>query len=86
MRSSTRSEPHRPDAGQAAVELALSLPLVQLAELASLFILVVFALVNASLFLVGRRAGAPEKLRRWRFIGLLGAALSLGLVLSELAA
>jgi Flp pilus assembly protein TadG len=28
MRSSTRSEPHRPDAGQAAVELALSLPLV----------------------------------------------------------
>jgi Flp pilus assembly protein TadG len=28
MRSSTRSEPRRPDAGQAAVELALSLPLV----------------------------------------------------------
>jgi len=72
--------------GAAIGLLALSLPLVQLAELASLFILVVFALVNASLFLVGRRAGAPEKLRRWRFMGLLGAALSLGLVLSELAA
>ena len=66
--------------------LALSLPLVQLAELASLFILVVFTLVNVSLFLVGRQPGAPERLRRWRFIGLLGAAPSLGLVVSELAA
>lgn len=66
--------------------LALSLPLLQLAELASLFILVVFTLVNLSLFLVGGRPGAPHRLRRWRYMGALGALLSLGLIASELAA
>jgi APA family basic amino acid/polyamine antiporter len=66
--------------------LALWLPLLQLAELASLFILVVFTLVNLSLFLVGSRPGAPDRPRRWRHIGLIGAALSLGLIMSELAA
>lgn len=66
--------------------LALWLPLLQLAELASLFILVVFTLVNLSLFLVGRRPDAPERPRRWRYLGIIGAILSVGLILSELAA
>jgi amino acid transporter len=64
--------------------LALTIPLLQLAELTSLIILVIFTLVNASLFLLGRRDGAPEKLRRWRWWGLAGAAISLALVVSEI--
>lgn len=64
--------------------LALTVPLLQLAELTSLIILVIFTLVNASLFVLGRREGAPEKLRRWRWWGLAGAAISLALVISEI--
>jgi amino acid transporter len=63
--------------------LALSVPLLQLAELTSLIILVIFTLVNASLFLLGLREGAPEKLRRWRYWGLAGAVVSLALVTNE---
>jgi amino acid transporter len=65
--------------------LALSLPLVRLAELASLAILLIFTLVNLSLFLIGSRAGSPERLRRWRWPGLAGAVVTLALALSDLA-
>lgn len=64
--------------------LALTVPLVELAGLTSLAVLLIFTLVNFSLFLLGRRPDAPERLRRWRYPGLAGAAASLGLALSEL--
>ena len=63
--------------------LAISVPLLRLAETTSLIILVIFTLVNASLFLLGRRKEAPDKLRRWRYWGLVGAAVSLALMTSE---
>lgn len=66
--------------------LSLSVPLMELAEGTSLLILIVFALVNLSLFLIGRRPDAPERLRRWRLPGLLGAVATLALILAELAA
>jgi amino acid transporter len=65
--------------------LALTVPLISLAEMTSFVILVIFTLVNASLFLIGRRPEAPRGLRRWRWAGLLGALVTLGLILSELA-
>jgi amino acid transporter len=65
--------------------LGLFVPLLQLAELTSLVMLVVFATVNLSLFLIGRRAGAAPRLVRWRYWGLLGAAVSLALIASEIA-
>ncbi len=65
--------------------LALSVPLVRLAEMTSFVILVIFTLVNVSLFLIGRRRQAPPRLRRWRWTGLLGAAFSLALIAFELA-
>jgi amino acid transporter len=64
--------------------LALAVPLVRLAETTSFMILAIFTLVNISLFLIGRRPGAPARLRRWRWAGLVGAVISLGLILSEL--
>lgn len=64
--------------------LALSMPLVQLAEMTSFLILTIFTLVNLSLFLIGRRPGAPERLRRWRWTGLAGAAVTLGLIIAEI--
>jgi APA family basic amino acid/polyamine antiporter len=66
--------------------LALTVPLVRLAEMTSFLILAIFTLVNASLFLIGRRPDAPEGLRRWRWMGLIGAAVTLALIASELAA
>ncbi len=63
--------------------LGLFVPLLRLAELTSLVMLLVFATVNLSLFLIGRREGAPERLRRWRYWGLMGAVVSLGLAISE---
>ena len=66
--------------------LALTVPLVRLAGMTSLIILIIFTLVNVSLFILGRRADAPEKLRRWRWWGLGGAVVSLGLAVSELIA
>lgn len=65
--------------------LGLFVPLLQLAELTSLVMLIVFATVNLSLFLIGRRAGATPRLIRWRYWGLLGAAVSLALIASEIA-
>lgn len=66
--------------------LALSVPLVRLAEMTSFVILAIFTLVNASLFLIGGRPSSPERLRRWRWTGLTGAIVSSGLILAELAA
>jgi APA family basic amino acid/polyamine antiporter len=66
--------------------LALAVPLVRLAEMTSFLILVIFTLVNVSLFLIGRRPAAPKRLRRWRWMGLIGAAVTLALIASELAA
>lgn len=70
----------------AAALLALAVPLMELAESTSLVILIVFALVNLSLFLIGRRPDAPHALRRARWTGLLGTLATLGLILAELAA
>ncbi len=64
--------------------LALLLPLLQLAELTSLVMLLIFATVNLSLFLIGRREGSAPVLKRWRFWGLAGAAVSLALIMAEL--
>jgi amino acid transporter len=54
--------------------LALTFPLVALAEATSYVILGVFAMVNLALFALGARAEHPT-LRRWRWWGILGAAL-----------
>ena len=64
--------------------LALAVPLVSLARLTSIVILVVFTLVNLSLWRIGGRADAPEGLRNWRYWGLFGAALSAFLLIPEL--
>jgi APA family basic amino acid/polyamine antiporter len=66
--------------------LGLFVPLLQLAELTSFVMLLIFTVVNLSLFLIGRRSDAPPKLRRWRLFGLFGAALSLALAVSDIAA
>ncbi|MFZ1813598.1 MAG: amino acid permease [Rhizobiaceae bacterium] len=63
--------------------LALSLPLVRLAEMTSLVTLAVFALVNLSLFALGSRNAEP-KLRRWRWWGLLGAAVCIAIPMAQL--
>jgi amino acid transporter len=65
--------------------LALSVPLVQLAEMTSFVILSIFTLVNLSLFLIGSRPGAAHRLRRWRLTGLAGAFVTLALILAEIA-
>lgn len=68
----------------AAGLLGLFLPLVRLAELTSLVILCVFAAVNLSLYILGRRPDAPPVLERWRHAGLFGAAVSVALVIVSL--
>ena len=45
--------------------------------------LLIFLAVNASLYIIGARRGAPEKLRRWRWWGVFGAVVSLGLAAME---
>lgn len=67
----------------AILALALLVPFLKLASLTSFIILLIFAAVNASLYLIGARPGAPEKLRRWRWWGMLGAFISLGLAATE---
>ncbi len=61
----------------------LFVPLLRLAELTSLIMLLVFATVNLSLFLIGRRHGALPTLRRWRYLGLAGSLVSLALAGAE---
>ncbi len=66
-----------------AVGVLVSLvPLGRLARITSLVTLCVFTLVNLSLYLIGRRDGG--RLRRWRFVGLGGAALTFSLAAWEL--
>jgi hypothetical protein len=45
--------------------------------------LLIFVAVNASLYIIGSRPGAPAKLRRWRWWGMFGAVVSLGLAAME---
>lgn len=67
----------------AVLVLALAVPLLQLAELTSLVMLLIFACVNASLYLIGRRPDAALRLRRWRWWGVFGALVALGLVVVQ---
>jgi basic amino acid/polyamine antiporter, APA family len=60
------------------VALALTFPLVRLAQLTSLVTLSVFTLVNLALFTLGR-ARPGTTLARWRYVGLSGAALAVSL-------
>lgn len=69
----------------AIAAMGLIVPLLRLAELTSFVMLLIFTVVNASLFLIGRTADAAPRLRRWRYFGLLGAAVSLALALAEIA-
>jgi amino acid transporter len=68
-----------------AVTLAFALlvPMLSLAGLTSFIMLIVFALVNASLFLIGRKPDAPEVLRKWRWWGVAGAMASTALAVAE---
>lgn len=63
--------------------LAISFPLVRLAEVTSLVVLAVFVLVNLSLFFLGRHADDPL-LRRWRFWGIVAAALCASILAFQL--
>jgi amino acid transporter len=63
--------------------LALSLPLVHLAELTSLVVLAVFALVNLSLFALGGGRDSAG-LGGWRYWGLFGAALCIAILIFQL--
>lgn len=65
------------------VVLALLFPLVRLAAATSLVTLGVFALVNLSLYLLGRREKATVLYRR-RWWGLLGAVLCVSIAISQL--
>ncbi len=62
----------------AMIVLIVSLPLVELAELTSFVTLVVFTMVNAALFMIGRRQPG-RVVGRFRWVGLLGAISSISL-------
>jgi amino acid transporter len=64
--------------------LALTLPLVHLAEMTSLVVLAVFALVNLSLFTLGGRTESAG-LGPWRYWGLLGALLCAAILALQIA-
>jgi APA family basic amino acid/polyamine antiporter len=68
----------------AILALALFVPFLQLASLTSFIMLLIFMAVNASLYIIGSRPGAPVKLRRWRWWGVFGAVISLGLAAMEI--
>jgi APA family basic amino acid/polyamine antiporter len=63
--------------------LALFVPFLRLASLTSFIMLLVFASVNTSLYLIGAQPGAPARLRRWRWWGVSGAVISFGLAAVE---
>jgi basic amino acid/polyamine antiporter, APA family len=67
----------------AILGFALFVPFLQLASVTSFIILLIFMAVNASLYIIGSRPGAPEKLRRWRWWGVFGTFVSLGLAALE---
>jgi APA family basic amino acid/polyamine antiporter len=60
------------------IALVLLFPLVQLARITSLVTLGVFTLVNTALYLIGRKQEATP-MARFRWVGLVGATLSLAL-------
>lgn len=60
--------------------LALSFPIVQIAEFTSLVVLCIFAAVNLSLYFIGFRGDATPLIKKWRHFGLIGAMLSLSLI------
>ena len=64
--------------------LALGLPLISLAQATSFVTLSVFTLVNLALFKIGSQPGAELSLYRWRYWGLVGAALSVALLSTEI--
>lgn len=66
------------------VVLALWFPLVNLAKTTSLIILSVFVLVNLALWRLGETDNIAPVIRRWRYWGLIGAAVSFLLLASEL--
>lgn len=66
--------------GAISAILAVSFPIIQIAELTSLIVLCIFTAVNLSLFFIGTQTGAPIRLKRWRYFGLLGAAVSASLI------
>lgn len=68
----------------AILVLALLFPLLQLAKLTSLITLAVFAMVNLSLFVLGSR-NVHERLARWRWWGVVGAILCVGLIGFQIA-
>jgi amino acid transporter len=68
----------------AVLVLALFVPLLRLAELTSLVMLLVFAAVNASLYLIGCKRHAPPRLRTWRWWGTAGCIISLALAAAQL--
>lgn len=65
--------------------LAAALPLVKLAELTSLVILAVFALVNLSLFRLGRKQEAGT-LRKWRYWGIFACSICIAILIFHIAA
>ncbi len=64
--------------------LALIFPLGGLARTTSAVILIVFTLVNFSLWRIGSRKDAAPSLQRWKLLGLVGAFLSAGLLAIEM--
>lgn len=63
----------------AIIALAVFFPLVRLAEMTSMVTLSVFALVNLSLFTIGRGSG-DAILRRFRYWGIVAAAICVLLI------
>jgi len=63
--------------------VALTLPILRLAQLTSLILLTVFALVNFSLWRLGGSDAAHPKFRRWRWWGLLALIPTAGVLLIE---
>jgi basic amino acid/polyamine antiporter, APA family len=70
--------------GCAIVLLALFVPLVQLAEITSLVMLLIFTVVNISLIVIGGKPDALARLKRWRWWGAPGAVIALGLIAAQL--
>lgn len=83
----TRQTPVRATIAVSSVAglFALFVPMIKIAELTSLIVLLIFSAVNISLYLIGRREDAPVRLKKWRYLGLVGAAVSFFLVYFEIA-
>lgn len=64
--------------------LALTFPLVSLAELTSLVVITVFTMVNLSLFVIGRRH-EDRLLRRFHWWGLVAAAMCIAILVFQVS-